>query len=367
MNNFIDCTSDKWFFNDVTELINMTMPDGTKFYSGIPYKVFETGKEAFDVEFVYTSLPSTIKCPSMSEIDINKVVVVTSDSPFMVYIDNVLATVEAVLPNAIEMGWTRIKLKRSFSTNAIVRMFYSGVVQYADGIRHLPAEGGVSGVLPNFSLVIPSGYVYEYDPFNSTLTEIAKLNGKQLKRVGNITDVIDWECYTVDESTRKLHVHYTLNGERIEFLYVIKDAVTGLLKSQYMPSQRAYSENMVYTNRFFPSTLTSRAEIFTLFNLLRKYFISKYTDGTPFTSSKTESRFDDVNTAITANYEGNKWWWHNVRDLEDLKLSDGTYLLNGYPANELGEINLGFGDPLTRAQMVVLLNKFRAWYIEILK
>jgi hypothetical protein len=116
-----------------------------------------------------------------------------------------------------------------------------------------------------------------------------------------------------------------------------------------------------------------------------------------FTVNKTESsRFADVGdvgkmrkpdaTVVEYSSSYSVWWAKNVMDMEDERISDGTHLIEGITTTKffdgavaVDNMNnpIGGSDPaqtwfmpqtpMTRAQTVAFLNRFRKWAVDIFK
>jgi hypothetical protein len=86
----------------------------------------------------------------------------------------------------------------------------------------------------------------------------------------------------------------------------------------------------------------------------------RYSDSEPPRSAKTTSKYVDVQSAITT--VNIPYWWEHFRDLEDMRCPDGSYLFNGEGHNKFG-----IDSPITRAEVAVLVNRFRKIMVEAFK
>ena len=401
MGKWIDVTPEKWYFNDVEEIMGITVND-VPLYSSIKYNAFVENKHALDYEFVTT-------VDKLIEFRLDTVVYPNENNPLIVYVNGLVVACDEIKPNTPE-GKTYIKLRRPVSIGSSVRVLYAGepkfnvmcsdlagvsimdtpslegnvvrtlgfhetidyigdsnnFYQTADGfvykdhrVRVVPA--GISCPIcgpvqyPSALLVLDDGYSYLYDPFQGYSSEVVKHLGRQLKRVDSTDQFIHGNEYTINEG--RIIVPYELNNEVLE-VSILERNNQGIIKTNFK-RLRPTSNSIVYNNRFFPDIYTTRAEFFTVMNLLRIAMTYKFTDSEPWRSTKTTSRFTDVQAMLNT---GTPWWWENIRDIEEMKLSDGSYLIVGR-----GDGTLGIEHNITRAEMVVIIDKFRQWLIETFK
>lgn len=399
MSRWVDVTPDKWFYNDIEDLTNLIV-DGTPYFAGIDYNMFQDGKQAIDYEFVVTQ-DKTI------EFRIDSVVYPSDSNPIVVYVNDLIVACDEIKPNNPE-GQTYIKLRRSVKSGSTVRVKYVGEPKYV--IKSCAAEGtpirstanasgqvvrtlgfnevvayvgdynnfykvedgymqkdsrarlvplGVGGSVqyPSALLLIDEGFSYLYNPYEGYSSEIVKFNGKQLRRVNSTNDFILGEEYCIAEG--RIKVPYVLNNEVLDVTILQKNEL-GIIKSKTI-RLRPTSSVIIHQNRFFPDITTSKAEFLTVLNRLRILLTKQFTDSEPWRSNKSTSRFSDVHALVN---RGTPWWWVNVRDIEEMKMPDGSYLLNSRePINSFLGIELN----ITRAEMVELIDKFRIWFIESFK
>lgn len=408
MSKFIDVTADKWFYNDIEELMSIYV-DGSTFYSGIPYNKFEEGKECVDYEIVNTK-------NGEHEFYIPKKITPTSTNPLIVYVDGVIVAVDEI-KNQPD-GTTYAKLTRGVANGSIVRFFYAGepsyvvlccadeakvhsamdvnssvvgimkkgdTAKYVDrpengnwykvkdfpyaGVegfvqigltRHTAGDADLNGVtFPSAPLIIDAGYWYEYDPFNGITPEIVKWMGRPLQRVSSLSEITyDGLEYCIINN--RLFANYSLNNEVLDITVLEKNSM-GIQKPKYQ-RLRLKSDKIVYVNRFFPEVLASKGELLTSLNHLLKNVFARYTDVKFESKVLPYSRFTDVQELLSKNPSNPPWWWEKVCPLEQLKLPDGRWLIEG---DERGRLNIDM--PITRAELAALMDKFRIWAIEAFK
>ncbi len=402
--SFIDMTPDKWYYKDITELLDIVV-EGKPFYSSFNYNVFREGRESVDVDLV-------ANVQGQYEFYVSGTIHPSESNPLTVFVDDIAATVDEVIPNE-SSNQTYIKLARGVGAGSVVRVFYAGEPEievvsltentpirisatengsiirslgYMDRVRFIelvdnwykiwdsasgsegyirsskyvrttPAVVNPVGVeYPSASLIIEPGYSYVYDMFEGLSTEQVRVNGKQLRKVMKIEDLEFEDDYFI--SLGKIYTNYSLNGKLLDVEFLVRNW-QGILKTKYQ-RLRVRSPKIIYNNYFFPNFLTSRAEVITTLNKLRMYTLKKYTDSPPWRSPKVFSRFVDVNEILVTGTV--PWWWENVRDYEDMKMPDGEYLLTG-----ITDDILGADANITRAEMADLIDKTRIWLLEAIK
>lgn len=409
---FIDVNPADWFYKDVYDLSLIEVGD-EKFIQGIPYNQFKKGKEVLDYEVVNT-------VSNQIEFTINQEINPSSENPLVVFIDGITTGVDDI---KVVNGQTKVKLVRGVPAGAKVRFWYAGepllrayVVKdrvnlysnysesssivatvnkgtsltynrmipntnwyevYYNGTlvyvktnecRVIPAPVSTYEVeFPNAPLSLPTGFYYDYDPFNYMYPEIVKWRGIQLKRVESkdklsydgLEYCIDYD--DIDLSSLRLYTTYALNNEPIQATFIIKNDY-GVMKWTTL-TVTVHSDKIIYTNRFFPNLNMSRLEVFILMYRTLKYLIQKHSllslfDETP----GFVSRFSDIQRELDASYPNFPWWWKYICPLEKLQLSNGAYILNG---DDKGNLNIDY--PVTRAELAALVNRLRKYIIEILK
>lgn len=368
MSNFVDILNGSWYYNDINDLQELTSIDDEKFFAGYNYNAFEAGKEPIDYRFTYPDSDDTksIYSETNNSFIINSSIIVTDNNPLLVYVDGILVTIDSIRIDEPAAGKTLVGLVRGVSAGSEVRFKYAGVPSLItdphNNEREVPGLTGLPLIVPSTDLVITSGYSYKYDPFNTKITEVVKYYGTQLKRVDLIVDGVtglglpsqsikNENEYCIDDTgaTTKLCVHYALNNEPIEISFLSEDT-QGVQKSEYNFSLIPFTEteNMLYTDRFFPDITTTRAEIFTLLNKLRVHLFKRFTiiPEEDLRVDKTESRFPDVQAELDVS---EPWWWTHVKDLEDLVISQNKekhkIIANKIPDN-IGTFNLIIDDGL---------------------
>ena len=403
MNRFIDVTADKWFAKDVNELATFKV-DGSSFYEGIPYNIFQSGKEAVDYE-----ITNTINGKDEFFIPFN--ISPNANNPLVVYVDGVATAINDIVPKPSESK-TYVKLRREVGNGSVVRFKYSGEPAFAvvvcfDNVKvyssmstgstvlttanigttfayverpdlgnwykvkHDNVDGYIeisksvvtpSGInftnvsLPSSIIIIDSGYVYEYSPFDGTSSESVRLNGTELQRVDTVDDIKYGELqYTITDG--RLYTSYHLNNEVLEVV-VLEKSNNGITKPKYQ-KLRVQSSKIIYYNRFFPDIATNKGELIVTLSKFKRTLLQKFTDYDYLTDRPTVSRFNDVNIAIS---NGSPWWWDFLRDLDNLRTLDGRWVFN---ADKDG--NLHPTAPITRAELADIVDKFRIWCIETLK
>lgn len=405
MFKIIDINPSNWYFQDITEFNNISLYNGMEYIpsiSGIPYNQFNS--PALDYVTVNTSVTSEIYLPT--------IISPTEDNPVKVWVNNIEQT---VLTAVTRDNVTVLNIAREMSVGSDIRVIFNGEPKYRvlvsvpigitvklyssdlsqsrdlvngesfiyyntdDGIAaynvYTEEFGGTLGKIyisqyarkttvgtsgdvyyPLFSIDIPSGNTYYYDPYNSVFSEKCTINGVQLKRIDDLDDM-DETSYRV--ASGNLFVHYSLNNEIVELTFMVKNSA-GTIRT-VTNRKRVHSDSMLYTNRFFPDMHVTRAEIITFLDRMRLDFLSRYTDFNPTFNYGRVSRFTDIQTTLDNSLD-DPWWWQHLKYMEKLKMPDGSYLISGYPDGEL-KIDL----LVSRADAVVLLDKFRTWCIESFK
>ena len=364
MSRFIDVTPYHWAFNDIEEMYYLKDFEGDPFFSGIPYNGFEPGKEAVDVEV-------SAGINGQSEFIIDGYVSPSHDNPFMVFADGVEVGYDRVQPNVPGSHQSFIKLRRGVRYGADVRFYSAGVpAMRPNQLGQWDRPGGEvwerpvgvvsDGVNPSDDIPLEAGETYVYDLHRALTAETVKCNGKQLKRVDRVEDIKREDEYTVRYG--KLFVHYALNQFLIEVMYLVYKE--GRIKTRYA-FLKPSSDSIIYTNRFFPDVVITTAEVITILNRLRLRLLMKYTDidfkdktqKSLYRSDKSDSRFADVQQILNGE---TPWWWEHVRDIEEIKLRDGRWLLEGFEPDILQPEG-----GMTRAEAAALINRFRGWSIEV--
>jgi hypothetical protein len=354
MNPFIDVTPDTWFFKPIDELYWCRDVDSRPFFAGIDYATFVAGKEAADILVSVTTAGQT-------EFILNKSITPTTDTPLTIYVDNVVVGYDECKPDQPTAGQTYVRLKRGCSAGAQVRFFYAGEPAYVadDPLMRPMGLAGSTGTaeFPNALIVLDTGYTYVYEPYNSYGYERFFFDGMQLRRV-NSKDLIErLEDYAIQDG--KIYVNGSLNNCSITGVILEKDTTTGQYSTKYL-SLTPHSDLLVYHNRFFPETKVTRAETIVVANKIRKLVYTKYSDMPAPDNNKTSSRFADVQSKLIAGET--PWYWEYLRNVEDMQLSDGSYVLTGTGVNWL-DAEKG----VTRAQMAEFTDKLRMWCIEAFK
>jgi hypothetical protein len=355
---FSDVLPGSWYYNDLVDIENMLLSDDRPFISGFPFNSFVEGKEAIDI-VQYTDKVTT-------EVVVDKILVDEEDNNLSVYIDGTIAAF-SIAVNSPSTGKSKVLFKRPVGKGQCIRIVQQGV-PLTDPDTNRPVNGALGAfVYPNF--MVTQGHsdrIYSANMTTPRWREIAKRNGIEMKRrqypSGSLPAnfFLSDDEYTVD-STGKLIAPFSLNNEVIEIIYSYTlNGSTKLYTDGYAKltaSINPSTEKLCYFG-FFPDALIQRLEFLTILNNLRLYLTTKFSVEEPFRSYKTASRFTDVQAVLGSN----PWWWQHVRDIEELRMSDGTPLLSGK-----GNNILGYSDLLTRAEMIALIEKFRVWFIEAFK
>lgn len=347
MRRFFDIKPRHWYYNDVIDIESILLDDDIPFVTGYPFNAFEEGHERID--HMISVIVNT------NEIVVPEVMTHTADDPVTVFVDGMLSIIEEVTPD-LAAGETLIRLRRVVPQGSVVRVLQQGKPAVT-GDRNTPTGVVNEFEYPRLKLNIPAGSTYKYNPFSANALEVARYRGSQLKRVDYSTDINDnflffkgHDEYTVSPDGF-IYVPFGLNNEEIELSYAVEDE-GGIERSRYIRGI-AMSDSLVYFG-FFPQAVISRAEFFTFLNNIRLYLTRRLADDDPWRSNSETSRFSDVNT--------DAWYWQHVRDLEQLRLPDGRYIVNGMPNGTLMPNSI-----VTRAEIITLLDLFRVWFIEAFK
>lgn len=85
---------------------------------------------------------------------------------------------------------------------------------------------------------------------------------------------------------------------------------------------------MVYTNRFFPAVYTTRLQTLLFLDRLTVHLLLTYSSKRKVEEVLSDKEYTDSAFKDIRELNAEPWWWKYIRNLEDLRLSDGTYLLN---------------------------------------
>lgn len=404
MSKFVDVQPYHWFYNQVEDIADLALRDGRKFLYGIYYNAFQEGKQA--VDFTYAEKTAH------SEKVVDFIVSTADDNPLLAFVDGISVAIDDVTPNTTN-GSTYIKYRRMIPANATVRLIYGGEPQLAvrvigdsasmrpspdistfkrtvyfdewydlissdgvwfkvkDGIDEgyiysddnvtiqpspIKVIGGSTIKFPSADLNITGDFQYVYNPFYERHWEDISSNGQQLKRVENSSLIKESNEYAIENG--KIYVHYNLNNSTVEG--TVLTTYQGVTKPKYI-KLRPYSDNILYQNRFFPDIEIPRVDFISLLNRLRINFYEKFSDSSAPKSTRTTSRFADVQAELDKPGDP-PWWWEDFRDLESLQFPGGGYLFNG-----VGNNNFGIHKTITRAECAAILNRFRKLMVEAFK
>lgn len=295
VNNFIDVTPNKWYYNEIMEAANIMMEDGKPLIVGIPYNVFEAGKP-----YVYKEFKATA---GQKEFTINKTIKPSNDNPLFVYINGVQTVYKDVKSSD---GKTTVTLYTGVRKGAIVSFASYGKPKIDEYGR--PTQTGMDAVrYPNIRL---KGYAdYYYNPFYRGKREFVSAFGTRLRRANIPQEEWDAEPTRRQEVLRKyigyrndtyfiapdgiLHVPYNLNGVTCKVTYLTNPGYIKVNNEQVVPT----TETVLHYNRVFPNAYITRAEAFVLIDRLRRTFYSRFTD--------TKASGHNLDTTVTA-YEGQR-------------------------------------------------------------
>lgn len=276
---WVDVSPSEWYYNEVMEASNYLLEDGQPLVAGIPYAVFEDGKP-----YIYEEHKAT---PGKKVYTISKKITPTSANPLYVFIDGIQTMYKSVKPNAKDPNKTDVELYVAPKAGAIVSFASYGVPK-VDPYFKKPVDKPYPGKLPN--KLLQYGATYFYHPFSTAHQEYLYAFGRALKRA-NIRDD-EWasgdeheiakkyigysnDTYAVNPLTGRIFLPYNLNGVTCRFIYWSLEDGELVQRGGYF---QAFSDEMVYNNRFFPNALMTRAEAYALIDRLRKSFYSRFTD-----------------------------------------------------------------------------------------
>lgn len=421
---FIDVRPSDWYYDPISELNDTPTYGYVKFLDNIPYNVMEANAPIVDKIFYITEMTSVISLGVQLAESIN--------NPISVYL------------NGAEIGYLKIEstqndtliyLRRYVPQGSFVRVVAWGVPRMTQNLdRNAPNYDPTGGPVPaNYTGVkMPSvqlgftkdypSYVYVYNPAYRHFSEVVRLRGTQLRRVPNVPDTTlkrfwregfqtdyvyvesedkfyEWNAaendyastytptdpliYTIT-SGEKLVTSPHLNNEFVTASYLIGIPQNGIVRGNtyrtYTENTYASSSRMVYTNRFFPAVYTTRLQTLLFLDRLTVHLLLTYSSKRKVEEVLSDKEYTDSAFKDIRELDAEPWWWKYIRNLEDLRLSDGTYLLNygmvgealpdsrTRPANaQLGYLDYyGYSRLITRGEMANLLNKFRKYYIEVL-
>lgn len=362
-NGFSDVTPDKWYYRDIIELSSLILDEDIPFVLGYPYNTFETGQEAVD-ELIISQTSESIVTSTHA-------LVHTDVNPLSIWVDGVLASFVTLEEGSVA-GTTVITLKRTVRPGSLIRIFQAGIPEVDVNNRNQPVGVGFPWEFPSVVLPITSGRTYVYDPFSSVGFERVIYRGSQLERVNyDVSILTDYNFFTSDDQYTvgpdgTAYFPFDLMNEFVEMGFLEKDDTTGIHHLGYVNGVGATptidpTKRKVYFG-FFPDVIISRAQAITIMNNMRLHYLRRLSDSDPYRESVSSvSRFTDINTFLQ-NTDPDPWWWQHLRDMESLKMSDGSYMVNGYPDG-----NFYLDNTLTRAQMVTLIDLMRQWMVDALK
>jgi hypothetical protein len=421
---FIDVPASHWANKDVLEMSDVPTYGYDSFIKSIPYNIMEEGYPVIDKIVQVNTMTNSI--------NLGVRVVESPLNPISVYQDGV------------EIGYMRIEstpndtiihLKRYVPQGSLVRVVAHGrpkMRQYtnpsAPGYNPLGAPEGVNvqGVeLPTKTLSYKStysGYSYIYDPSYSYYSEKATWKGTQLKRVPCIGFEMDlpaerpsintiyyvqnngkfyeWDVidntfkptftpseqflYTIT-SDEKFVTTFYLRNEVINFSYIIGLISNGVSDPRtyrtFTQTIWAESNNVIYTNRFFPDVFVSKPQFIAFLDRLRVHLLLTYSSYKSVEEVIIQDKPMSDSAFIDIRYlpEDYYWWWPYLSNLENLKFKNGVYILNygvGLPQDDseprtwqsIIHMVDGSGNevPVTRGEAAYLLNRFRKYFLEIL-
>lgn len=275
MNKWIDILPGSWYFNEVIEASNIFLEDGEPFIQGIPYNVFDE-----NAPFIYEEI-DVVNDQKIFYLDHK--IQPTVDNPLFVYINGVQTVYQDVV---IEDNKTKVTLYTPAIKGSVVSFASYGIPKLDDYNRPLVTSSD-SISYPSYKL--KNSDKYYFNPFYRNNRESLFAYGKQLKRL-NIEDR-EWErASDIQDLLRKhigystdvysvspdgvVYLPYNLNRVSCKIIYLYNDKFVRTATETFKPE----STNVLFVNRFFPNTLLSRAEAFTLLNRLRQTFYSRYTD-----------------------------------------------------------------------------------------
>lgn len=421
---FIDTPASHWVNRDVLEMSVVPTYGYESFVKSIPYNVMQEGYPVIDKVIQVNSMTNSI--------NLGERVTESPLNPISVYQDGVEIGYLKIEPTASD---TIIHLKRYVPQGSLLRVICHGrpmmkqyTNPYGGDYNPLGAPYDVDGndvALPKKALMYSNtygGYSYRYDPSYSYFSEKASWNGTQLKRVPCVNSVAElpseqpslnsiyyvqdteffheWNVvaeefeqvmdpsesliYSITPQEEFVTTFY-LRNEVIKFSYIVGLLYDGVSDSRTYKiineSVYAESERMIYTNRFFPDVFVSKSQIIAFLDRLRVHLLltySKYKHVSEVTNGDKEmsdSTFFDIRTL-----SGEKWWWPNLRNVENLKYHNGVYVLNyglnaepqddTVPRHANAQIGMldanGLDVPVTRGEAAYLLNRFRKYFLEVL-
>ncbi|MGA4519194.1 hypothetical protein ACPA0F_18210 [Solibacillus silvestris] len=280
--SFIDLEFGHWAYDLVMEAANTTLADGTPLIEGLPYQVFESGKNYVYQEFVAGK--------NQVRYVLDKTVTPTDSNPLYVFVDGVQF---GYRNSGVKTdGTTAVNLHTPPAQGSIVSIMSPGVPKIERGRPVIKSEP----FYPHYQLKNASTYTYStVAAYNEYLTVF----GKRLKRL-----TIPEDEYTGAGSGQTLARKYI--GKRTDVYYVSYngriflpwdfEGMTGSITYAYnnggvkkttekfvawsgSPSDTA--SEPYHLNRFFPNTWVTRAEAVEFIDRLRRYYYERLTDMEP--------------------------------------------------------------------------------------
>lgn len=204
-------------------------------------------------------------------------------------------------------------------------------------------------------------HMYTFDKENG---ESLVINNKVLKRVSHNIDpsiinldtkevqskIFDLLGYDTDKYLmvgNQLVIPYNYNKYPVHFTHSYPYGGLNLVKTEtYYP----YSNNVSYTDRFFPEVTMFRWEFFLLLYKISKSFYSRFSENSIYHNSENERNITDY-----ADIRSKE----QVMTILNEKFIDGCYVIPLYSDNSIKT-----NENITRAEAVTYLNRFIEWSIE---
>lgn len=268
MYSWMDVKPGDWFYNDVMEVTNIDLPDGSRLVNGMVYTEFVTGKP-----YVYKEIQAKQGTVSYK---LDSALNNTPDNPVIVWVDGVRTLFKTITVGSD--GLPVLELFTAPKAGAVISIGCPGVAS-VDATTKRPVPNDPAGAPhPHGNLYIPSGEYYVFRPYDGRNIEYVTAFGKRLRRVEpkpgqSYDDAIGFlqDVYAID-IYGKIYLPYNLNHVRVIVTYYTN--LSGQRVNHIIPNQ----DKVYMNNRYFPDAQLTRAEFVTLLWRMRQNFYMRFTD-----------------------------------------------------------------------------------------
>lgn len=353
MKRWLDAGATDWFYRSVIEAdqIKQTANDYFSIIRASAYSAFETDYPRKVFPFTSNENQSAFECKGYKP---------HKDNVVYVYIDGV-----PVAPSKLETD--KVTIPSPIAGGLEVIIICSGVPKkQAMGVDNCvlkPVGTGCASMFPSYQLERKADYVYDT---RYSLNEKVVCMGKQLTRVkveqqpgeslnAALTRVIEtrFDVFTIIDGV--LYVSSNLNDVPVKVNYNYLDPKSNVVKNRQNEPAIPHADCAVYNDRYFPNDKMMKYEFYVILDRLRENLYSRFTDK-KFNHSATSvlSRTIADKSLIVG-----KWYEGNILNILEEKFNDGCYVFPLYDDNTFIPTEC-----ITRAEMVVALNRLLEWALE---